>query len=92
MKSKRSFVRLGVNQSHIRSYGADLQRRMADEGAISCDWFGGTDCKSVWLQPSSSRMGFFDPSVNAANLGLLPCQYVESVFLQQMNPGFPLGT
>ena len=41
MKSMRSFVRLGANHSH--SYGADLQRRMADEGAISCNRFGGTD-------------------------------------------------
>ena len=43
MKSMRSFVRLGANHSHSRSYGADLQRRMADEGAISCNRFGGTD-------------------------------------------------
>ena len=34
---------LGANHSHSRSYGADLQRRMADEGAISCNRFGGTD-------------------------------------------------
>ena len=43
MKSMRSFVGLGANHSHSRSYGADLQRRMADEGAISCNRFGGTD-------------------------------------------------
>jgi len=43
MKSMHSFVRLGANHSHSRSYGADLQRRMADEGAISCSWFGGAD-------------------------------------------------
>ena len=43
MKSMPSFVRLGANHSHSRSYGEDLQRRMADEGAISCDRFGGTD-------------------------------------------------
>ena len=45
MKPMRSFVRLGANHSHSRSrsYGADLQRRMEDEGAISCNRFGGTD-------------------------------------------------
>ena len=43
MKSMRSLVRLGANHSHSRSYGADLQRRIAHEGAISCDRFGGTD-------------------------------------------------
>ena len=43
MKSMRSLVRLGANHSHSSSYGADLQRRMADEGAISCHRFGGTD-------------------------------------------------
>ena len=43
MKSMRSFVRLGANHSHSRRYGADLQRRMANEGAISCNRFGGTD-------------------------------------------------
>ena len=42
MKSMDSFVRLGANHSHGRSYGADLQRRMADEGAISCKRFGET--------------------------------------------------
>ena len=43
MKSMRSIVRLGANRSHSRSYGEDLQRRMADEGAISCNRFSGTD-------------------------------------------------
>jgi len=43
MKSMRSFVRQGENHSHRRNYGADLQRRMADEGAISCIGFGGTE-------------------------------------------------
>ena len=43
MKSMRSFVRLGANHSHSCSYGADLQRRMADEGAISWNRFDGTD-------------------------------------------------
>ena len=43
MKSMRSFVRLGANPRHSRSYGEDLQRPMADEGAISCNRFGGTD-------------------------------------------------
>ena len=47
MKSMRSFVRLGANHSHSRSYGADLQRRMADEGAISCHRFGATDYQSA---------------------------------------------
>jgi hypothetical protein len=36
MKAMRSFVRLGANRSHSLSYGKDLQRRMADEGAVSC--------------------------------------------------------
>jgi hypothetical protein len=31
-----SFVRLGANRSHSLFYGEDLQRRMADEGAVSC--------------------------------------------------------
>ena len=44
MKSMRSIVRLGANHSHSHSYGADLQQRMADEGAISFNRFGGTDC------------------------------------------------
>ena len=43
MKSMLSFVRLGANHSHSHSYGEDLQRRMTDEGAISCNRFGGTD-------------------------------------------------
>ena len=43
MKSMLSFVRLGANRRHSCSYGEDLQRRMADEGAISCNRFGGTD-------------------------------------------------
>ncbi len=43
MKLMHSFVRLGANHSHSCSYGADLQRRMADEGAISCNRFGATD-------------------------------------------------
>ena len=34
---------LGANRSHSLSFGEDLQRRMADEGAISCNRFGGTD-------------------------------------------------
>ena len=37
-----SFGRLGANRSHSRSYGEDLQRRMADEDAISCKRFGET--------------------------------------------------
>ena len=44
MKSMRSFVRLGANRSHIRSYGEDLQRRMADEGIdFICNLIGGTN-------------------------------------------------
>ncbi len=35
MKAMDSFVRLDANHSHSLCYGADLQRRMADEGAIS---------------------------------------------------------
>ena len=35
MKAMDSFVRLGANHSHSLCYGADLQRRMADEGAFS---------------------------------------------------------
>ena len=42
MKSMHSFARLGANRSHSRSYGEDLQRRMADEGTISCKRFGET--------------------------------------------------
>ena len=36
MKAMHSFVRLGANRSHSLFYGEDLQRRMADEGAVSC--------------------------------------------------------
>jgi hypothetical protein len=43
MKLMHSRARQGANHSHSRSYGEDLQRRMAREGAISCNWFGGTD-------------------------------------------------
>jgi len=43
MKSMRSFVGLGANHSQSRSHGADLQRRMANESAISSDGFGVTD-------------------------------------------------
>ena len=42
MKSMDSFLRLGANRSHSRSYGEYLQRRMADEDAISCKRFGET--------------------------------------------------
>ena len=42
MKSMNSFGRLGANRSHSRSYGEDLQRRMVDEDAISCERFGKT--------------------------------------------------
>ena len=42
MKSMGSFGRLGANRSHSRSYGEDLQRRMVDEDAISCERFGET--------------------------------------------------
>ena len=42
MKSMDSFVRLGANRSHSRRYGEDLQRRLADEDAISCKRFGAT--------------------------------------------------
>ena len=64
MKSMRSFVRLGANHSHSRSYGEDLQRRMADEGAISCNRFGGTD-----YQFSPAFKGP-DPAVSRAPLAL----------------------
>ena len=43
MKLMRSFGRLGANHSHSHGYGEDLQRRMADGGAISCNRFGATD-------------------------------------------------
>jgi len=43
MKLMHSIVRLGENHSHSCRYGADLQRRMAGECAISCHRFGGTD-------------------------------------------------
>jgi hypothetical protein len=33
IKLMHSFVRQGANHSHSRSYGEDLQRNMADEGA-----------------------------------------------------------
>ncbi len=36
MKTMDSFARLGANHSHSFRYGADLQRRMADEVAFSC--------------------------------------------------------
>ena len=36
MKSMDSFARLGANHSDTFWYHADLQRRMASEGAISC--------------------------------------------------------
>ena len=42
VKLMHSFVRLGANRSHSRSYGEDLQRRMVDEDAISCERFGET--------------------------------------------------
>ena len=51
IKLMNSFVRLGVNRSHSRSYGEDLQRRMAGEGAISCERFGGA---KYWLRLSRS--------------------------------------
>ncbi len=37
-----SLVRLGANRSDTQWYREDLQRRMADEGAISCKRFGAT--------------------------------------------------
>ena len=43
MKSMDSFDRLGANRSHSRSYGEDLQRRMADECIdFICKLIGGT--------------------------------------------------
>jgi hypothetical protein len=42
MKSMDLLVSLGANHSHSRSYGEDLQRQMAGEGAISCKRFGET--------------------------------------------------
>ena len=62
MKSMRSFVRLGANHSHRRRYGADLQRRMAHEGAISCNRFGGTDYQVSRVNPDS-------PAVSRLALG-----------------------
>jgi hypothetical protein len=43
MKSLRLHIRQGANRSHRRSYGEDLQRRMARKGTISCKRFGGTN-------------------------------------------------
>jgi len=41
MKSMDSFGRPGANRSNTKGYCEDLQRRVADEGAISCKRFGG---------------------------------------------------
>ena len=43
MKSMRSFVRLGANHSHSRSYGADLQRRQAAKDVVLCS----TQCETL---------------------------------------------
>jgi hypothetical protein len=40
MKSMPSFVRADANRSDARWLRADLQRRIADEGALSCQRFG----------------------------------------------------
>jgi hypothetical protein len=42
MKSMDSFARLGENHSDASWHRADLQRRMADEDAISCQCLGET--------------------------------------------------
>jgi hypothetical protein len=56
MKSMHSYVRLGANRSHSRSYGEDWQRRMADEGATSCKRFGGTQYQNR-TRPGPARRG-----------------------------------
>jgi hypothetical protein len=43
MKSMHSWVRLGATRSHSSCYGEELQRRMAQEGAISRQRFGETE-------------------------------------------------
>ena len=58
MKSVDSVGRLRANRSHSRCNGDDLQRRMADEDAISCERFGKAQ---YWLlgavKPMTMRPG-----------------------------------
>jgi len=69
MKLMRSFGRLGANRSHSRSYGEDLQRRMADEGAISCKRFGETQyqcstlASSVYFSAQNNKLVVFNRMV-----------------------------
>ena len=46
MKSMHLFAKQGANRSDSCSYREDLQRSMADKGAISCQFFGETE---YWL-------------------------------------------
>ncbi|WP_291437633.1 hypothetical protein [Acidovorax sp.] len=43
MKSMHLFAKRGANRSDSCSYREDLQRSMADKGAISCQCFGETE-------------------------------------------------
>ena len=43
MKSMHLFAKQGANRSDSCSYREDLQRSMADKGAISCQFFGETE-------------------------------------------------
>ncbi len=63
MKLMRSFVRQGANHSHSHSYGEDLQRSTADEGAISCQWFDGTMYSST-LGVGTQQAAILDQTVD----------------------------
>ena len=67
MKLMRSFVRQGANHSHSRSYGEDLQRSMADEGAISCQWFDATMYQST-LGVGTQLSAILDQAVDVVRL------------------------
>ncbi len=57
MKAMDSFVRLGANHSHSLCYGADLQRRMADEDAVSCFEICGAEYWGAIVDPNKTRAG-----------------------------------
>ena len=57
MKAMDSFARLGAHRSHSLCYGEDVQRRMADEDAVSCFGIYGAEYQAqcpLEIQPEAA--------------------------------------
>ena len=86
VKSMDSSVRLDANRSHSRSYGEDLQRRMADEDAISCKRFGETQYQEPVGLGDRLRNGISDPflaSPLSENTGFLSHSWAMGLQIRQ---------